>query len=315
MTFGQILDRIFRLVRSHLKPFLAIGILPITIVIVFEAVIFGGLALAGAFNHPTDQQHSLAILWTVIPLYLAFLPVMFFIYGLYYGASTFAALEADRGAQVTAAEAIRHGWSRIGRYTWLMVLRSLIVALPILVCVLAVVIGSLIFGVALTANSNAGTAVLFLLVPLGILLYIGSIIYAIIMTLRLSLAFPACVHENITAMNAIKRSGVLTSGAKGRIFLVELIIYAISSIAVMILYAVGLVAFAVGALAGMGHINPTSPLAICLYVIGGLVALAFIFLWSGALMAAYTTSFAVFYRDQRLRKDGPMHPAEPIAAP
>jgi hypothetical protein len=304
MTFGQILDRIFRLMRSHLKPFLAISVLPIAFIIAFEAAFFGVLALAGVFHRPAPQQYSPAMLWAVVPIYIAFLPVMILVYGTYYGASTFAALEADTGTHVTALEAIRHAWSRVGRYTWLIVLKGLIVALPILVCVLAVVIGSLLFGLvpAVTSNTNASAAALFLLIPLAILLYTGAIVYAIIMSLRLSLAFPACVHENITAMQAIKRSGLLTSGAKGRIFLVELVIYAISYAFVFVLYIVGIIA--IGALAGVGHIDPVSPLAICLYVIGGILALVLIFLWSGALMAAYTTSFAVFYRDQCLRKDG-----------
>jgi len=30
-----------------------------------------------------------------------------------------------------------------------------------------------------------------------------------------------------------------------------------------------------------------------------------VLVWTATLMAAYSTSFAVFYRDQCLRKDGP----------
>jgi membrane-anchored glycerophosphoryl diester phosphodiesterase (GDPDase) len=146
---------------------------------------------------------------------------------------------------------------------------------------------------------------LFFLIPLAALFYLGSIVYAIFMSLRLSLAFPACVHENLTAMQAIRRSGVLTNGAKGRIFLVLLVIYAISYVAVMILYAVGLFAFAIGALTGAGHASLTSPITIALAVAGVLVLLALVFLWSAVLMAAYSTAFAVLYRDQCLRKDGP----------
>jgi fatty acid desaturase len=116
-------------------------------------------------------------------------------------------------------------------------------------------------------------------------------------------------------MQAIKRSGVLTHGAKGRIFLVLLIVYAISYVAIMILYAVGLFVFAIAALAGMGHAGLTSPVTITLAVIGVLVVLALVLLWSAVLMAAYSVAFAVFYRDQCLRKQRPPTMAAQVVGP
>jgi uncharacterized membrane protein len=311
LTFGQILDRIFRLVRAHLRPFLAIGVFPIGILIVFEGVFFGGLYLAGAFKHPQPQPNLPAMLWIALPLGLLFIPAMFVMYGLYYGASTYAAVQADNNGHVTVGEAFSHAWSRLGRYVWLMVLRSLIVAIPIFVVALFAGVGSLILGLV-PKGGSPNPAALFFLVPLFILFYLGAIVYAILMSLRLSLAFPACVHENLTAMQAIKRSGVLTHGAKGRIFLILLVIYAISYVAIMVLYAVGLFAFAIAALAGAGHASLTSPITIALIVIGVLVVLALVLLWSAAVMAAYSIAFAVFYRDQCLRMQGP--PPMPIAA-
>jgi hypothetical protein len=303
LTFGQILDRIFRLVRAHLRPFMAIGLLPMASIFGLEALIFAGLAIAGVFPHPPAQMTSRTIVTIGFSFLVIFLPIIFFVYGLYYGAATYAALEADHGRKVTAAEAFRHGRGRIGRYAWLMLLSSLFISLPIFVCITAIGIGALMLGLMRSANPNP--AALFFLIPLAALFYLGSIVYAIFMSLRLSLAFPACVHENLTAMQAIRRSGVLTNGAKGRIFLVLLVIYAISYVAVMILYAVGLFAFAIGALTGAGHASLTSPITIALAVAGVLVLLALVFLWSAVLMAAYSTAFAVLYRDQCLRKDGP----------
>jgi hypothetical protein len=114
------------------------------------------------------------------------------------------------------------------------------------------------------------------------------------------------VHENITAMQSIKRSGVLTPGAKGRIFLVLLIVYAISYIAMMILYVVGLFAFAIAAFAGAAsHASLTSPTTIALAVAGGLAVIVVVLVLSAILMAAYSVAFAVFYRDQCLRNQGP----------
>ena len=305
MSFGQILDRIFRLVRSHLRPFLAIGMFPIGVMFAIFVAIIVALYLGGVFVRPPAQPSAAAILWIAVPADLLFIPVMFVMYGLFYGASTYAALQADHDVEVTAGEAFSHAWSKLGRYVWLMVLRSLIVSIPIVLVALAVGVGGLMLGL-FPKGGNPDPAALFFLIPLFILFYLGAIVYAILMSLRLSLAFPACVHENITAMQSIKRSGVLTHGAKGRIFLVLLVIYAISYVAIMILYVVGLFAFAIAAFAGAAsHASLTSPTTIALAVAGGLAVIVVVLVLSAILMAAYSVAFAVFYRDQCLRNQGP----------
>ena len=302
MTFGQILDRVFRLTRSHFRPFATIGMVPFGVLIALDGAFLGALALDGVFKHPAAQPNTATILWIILPLSLLFIPAMLLLYGLYYGAASYAALQADRGTSVTAGEALGHGWNKAGRYAWLLLLRGLIVSIPIFVCMLAVAGGAMLLGLARNPSANAGA--LFLLIPLGILLYLGAIVYAVIMSLRLSLAFPACVQEDLTASQAIKRSGVLTKGAKGRIFLVLLVIYAISYAFVMVMYAVGLFVFAIGALAGAGHLSPASPVGISLIVLACIVTIALMALWIALLMAAYSTAFAVFYRDQCMRMHG-----------
>jgi MFS family permease len=311
MTFGQILDRIFRLMRSHWKTFTAIGILPMGVAFVFYAAFFAALFLAGVFKHSPAQPNTALILETVLPLSLLFIPVMLILYGLFYGASTYATLRADHDFTVAAGEALRHAWSRIGRYVWLMVLRSLIIAIPIFALAIAIAIGALLLGL-IHQGATLNPAALFFLVPLIVLFYLGVIVYAIFMSLRLSLAFAASVQEDITAWQAIKRSGKLTHGAKGRIFLVLLIIYVIGYAVAMVLYFVGFFVFAIGALATGGHINWTSPATITLAALAGIVVLALIVVWTALLLAAYSTAFAVFYRDQRLRKEGPPPMPGPI---
>jgi hypothetical protein len=129
------------------------------------------------------------------------------------------------------------------------------------------------------------------------------------MSLRLALAFPACVNENITAMQAIKRSGVLTQGAKGRIFLVALVIWAISYAGIMVLYVIFAFSGAIVAFAGAGHWQRLGPAGYILLGILGMFVLAFLLIYAGLLMAAYSFALAVQYRDQCLRKDLPSPPA------
>jgi hypothetical protein len=302
MTFGQILDRIFRLMRSHRKSFVGIGLLPIGAMFAIYAVLFGALYLAGVFPHPPAHLNPTVIVGTIFPVILLFIPLMFLVYGLYYGASTFAAVRADHGFSVTAGEAFRHAWSKAGRYAWLMLLRALIVAIPIAACAFAIGAGAFLLG--LVPRGNPNTAALFFLIPLAVLLYFGSIVYAIIVSLRLSLAYPACVCEDLTASQAIKRSGVLTKGAKGRIFLALLVIYAIGYAIFIVLYIVGMIVGGIAAVAGAGHLQSAPP---WVYILLGLLvacAIVIMLLWTVLLMAAYSTAFAVFYRDQCLRTDG-----------
>jgi len=243
----------------------------------------------------------------MVPAFLLFIPIMFVVYGLYYGASTYTAVQADHGMKITAGEAFRHAWSRLGRYIWLYVLRSLIIALPILVVALLFAIGGLLLGltsVLTNSGGNPNPAALFFLIPLGILFYIGAFVYAILMSLRYALAYPACMYENIPASQALKRSGALTNGAKGRIFLMALVIYAIGYAAIMIFYAVGLFLFAIGALVVGGNPQAHLALTIVLAVLAGIVILVLFFFWTALLMAAYSIAFAVIYRDQCLRKEG-----------
>jgi hypothetical protein len=201
----------------------------------------------------------------------------------------------------------------VGRYTWLVVLRGLIISIPILALFAVIAVGVLLTGLA--SKENPSPAALFFLVPLVMLFYLGSLVYAVIMSLRLSLAFSACVQEGLTAGQAITRSGVLTQGAKGRIFLVLLVIYAISYAFILIMYAVGLFIFAIAAVAGAGNMQHLSPLTIALAVVAGIAILAAFLLWMALLMAAYSIAFAVFYRDQRLRKEGPPPAHVPAGEP
>lgn len=313
LTFGQILDRIFRLMRSYYKQFLGIGILPFSALFLYYAFFFVALYFAGFFKTPHPNPASVP--WVVFPLGLLFLPIMLVLYGSFYGAISYASLQAAQGAHVSVGDAFRHAWGKLGRYIWLLLLRSLIVAIPVMVCGLAIVAGAALLG--LTHAQTPSPAALFFLVPLAILLYLGALVCAVIVGLRVSLAFSACVGEDLTAWQAIRRSGLLAHGAMGRIFLVLLVVYAMGYVVLMIFYAMGLFVFAAGAVASMGHLQSASPLVI-LFMAGAGLLLAVIFLiWIAMMMASYSVALAVLYCDQCLRKDrpSPFPPVVPAALP
>jgi membrane-anchored glycerophosphoryl diester phosphodiesterase (GDPDase) len=143
------------------------------------------------------------------------------------------------------------------------------------------------------------------MIPLEMLLLIAAMVYGVIIAMRLSLAFPASLAENLTARAALSRSGKLTQGAKGRIFLVLLVIYALGYAAEMVGIIVLVVVIGIGALvmAACGVQLP-SVAGILGIVLASLCFAAFLYLWMSLLWSAFSTSFAVLYHDQRLRKDG-----------
>ena len=133
----------------------------------------------------------------------------------------------------------------------------------------------------------------------------AALVVGVIVALRFSLAFPATVFEDLTAWQAIKRSGILTRGAKGRIFLVLLVIYAATYLAILLLMSGAALMGALGFLVFSGmHLHPSTPAFWVLAVLGGIAFLAVMVLFMAASWAGYATTFAVLYNDQRLRIDG-----------
>jgi hypothetical protein len=303
LTFGQILDRIYRLMRAHFGLFLSVAAVQATALL----VIFAGAGI-GAFNLIRQTQmtklppHGFPIYFVVafaVAIYLL-LPA---IAALYVPAASYAATQADLGNAVPFSDAYAVSLRRFGRHLWLMVLGALYVIVPVVV--IAALIGLIVL-LAIHANASGGwPPAIVALIPLFVLLYLGFIAYCILIMLRFALAYPVCVSEGLTAWNSLQRSAQLTRGAKGRIFLVLLVIYAATYVANLVLTC-GLMTLGVlGAFAAsLAHVAAGSP---AFFILIGLAALGYLIVTIGSSMfsyAAFTTALAVIYHDQRRRKDG-----------
>lgn len=307
LTLGQIIERVFRLLRANLRLFLSLAAAP-ALALLAVMILAGGLALILLI--PLTRNHSgppdpWAFAWIAIPVigaYTAILPV----FALYAAAASYAVVRTDLGYAVTSSEAWAAAWKRWGRYVGLIFLIVLFVSGPFYVLI-AVGAGTMfLFGFG--AAAGIPSLLLFLFSPLFALLIVGSYVFSIFALLYLSLAFPACVMEDLPVTQAIRRSVDLTRGAKGRIFLVLLVIYAatyvVNMVCVLAFFLVGGLAAALGALA---HVALQSPAGWFLFAPFGLLGFVVIFLGLITLpYAGYTTAFGVLYRDQlaRTRADG-----------
>jgi hypothetical protein len=302
MTFGQILDRVLQLMRANWRLLVGIALVPGSGMIAYFGVMFA--AFFPLFKPLILNQQPHFSLMTIVWLSAAYIfgvVLMILICALYEPAAVYAALEANTGTRVTFRKAWGVSWSKSGRYIWLAILRALIVMLPILVFG-ALIAGTV--GLAILRGAHSNPYEPMLVPPLFMLLYVGAMVYAVLVMLRLVLAVPACVAEDVSAWKGLRRSNQLTYGAKGRIFLLFILIYAIAYAAFLVAEVVIFFAGAIVALIGMFLHLAMAPWG---YIGIGVAAVVFIcayLLWCACIWAAYTTLFAVVYQDQRLRLEG-----------
>ncbi len=247
----------------------------------------------------------------ILGLMLVFYPILILVFALYMPAASYAATQADRGVNVTIGSSYGLALNRFWRYLWLMILPVFYVIVPIAVVAAVVVVAALLkqhsSGGIGAMSGGATPAAMFFLVPLILLLYLGLMVYTVWLMLRFAVAFPASVVEGLTAWSSLQRSVKLTKGAKGRIFLVLLVVYAVTYAVNIVLM---LIFFMVGAIgAGVALLAHVAVGSAAFYILIGLAALGYLLVLVACSMFAYsalTTTLAVIYNDQRLRKDGPL---------
>jgi hypothetical protein len=303
MGFGQILERIFHLLRQHFRLFLSVAAVPAAAFFVFYAVVGGALFLVGVFPPHPGAPDPMTMFSVMFPAMLIGGICLSAVFALGLAAGNRAALEVDAGQPSTFRGVYSSVWRQPRRYVGLLMwiyFRSFLPALAIFL---------LMFGcVGLMGLLRVkAPPFLFLLLPLGMLLYVAAYIYGIVTALKLSLAFPACIGEGLTARQALWRSSQLTRGAKGRIFLVLLVGYAVCYVVMMVLFLLVGVVVVVFALAWSSFHLP-SGLSYLGFGIAGVLGFGFMFMTIAMSWAGFATTLAVLYNDQRVRKDFPAAP-------
>jgi hypothetical protein len=277
--------------------------------------VFFGIMFATVFpeikNHPNTLPNLRSFRWFWIvgmTLYAATLPI----YALYAAAAAFATVKSNLGAAVRSAEAWAAAWKKAGRHIWLLVLLLLIVAGPLYLLLGAFLAVLAALGMV-PQNGQPQTAMLSV-IPFFVLLILGGSVYMIFAFLRYSLCFAVCVIEDLPASAALRRSAQLTRGAKGRIFVVLLVMY-VATYALILACEMLVFVFAaiVGAMASLLHLNSHSPGLLFLVIPLAVILFGALFLVMVSLpYAGYSAALGVLYCDQRFRNEGAL-PALPAA--
>jgi hypothetical protein len=299
-TLGEILDRTAQLYRSRFLLFLGISVIP-TVVVVALACLIGLVvawwSAAGAGSVSEAEGYVLVAVFA-LGVTLVALPIFLAATALAMAAMCHAVSRVYLGQATTLRDAYKSVWRRGWRYIGLYLLEGLLIGVaPIAAWTVLVFLVAGGAALARTAGmgSITGGALFGLLVVLAVVALIGYVIW---MALRLSLAFPACVVEQIGAWTAIKRSSNLSLGTKGRIF----------------------VLFLLGAtLSWLLSMGITLPLTIILALLPGMnnaqnvgvIAWVPFFVIYGSLFAVqalvrpvYGIALVLFYYDQRIRIEG-----------
>jgi len=276
-SLSEILDRTAQVYRARFLVFFGIAVIPTAVMVVFAGCgvlvfLFSGL------NAPTPVFGVAAVL-ALAALGLIGLPIFIAITALAAAAMSHAAAHQFLGQSITIRDSYkavwRRGWQYIG--VWLLQIAAVWIV-PIAAWIVAILSSALLGTLARRAG-------------------IGLVTYGVWMNLRLSLAFPACVVEQIGLWNALRRTSSLTIGTKGRILLLYLLGAALNWI---ITIAVWLpVVILVSIVIGSG--NPQRADAVG--TIAGFAVYGVSFAVQALTQPVYGIALVLFYYDQRIRQE------------
>jgi hypothetical protein len=299
-TLGEILDRTAQLYRSRFFVFLGISVVPTVGVLVPVCGVFAFLVWMGSRNNnpaPTGDVKLLADIFLVAVVVVA-LAVYLAVAALAIAAMNHAVARAYLGEKATIRDSYKGIWGRGGRYVWLLILEGLVIGVaPVAAWIGLVAIAA---GVGILAkNAGMGGSANDMLVGLAAMLAVVALLgYFFWMLLRLSLAFPACVIEQISAWTALKRSSALSKGTKGRIFLLYLLGSALNGLLSLgITIPLAIIAALIPAFSSPQHAQAAN--VVMVFIIYGTS-----FAVQALTRPVYGIALTLFYYDQRIRQEG-----------
>ena len=312
-SLGEILDRTAQVYRSRFLVFFGIAAIPAGVVLVCAAGVFlfsawSGSGAAKALGPEAQAAIGIAFFLCAV---LLFLPLCIGATALGMAALSQAASAAFLGETITIREACKAVWKRGWRYIWLFALEVLIIGgAPFMVLIATtVVLGVLVAFVKQSGGDFSNASAFLLFVFMGL-----AGVYGLWILLRLCLAFPACVVEQLAVWPALKRASSLSKGTRLRMLL---------------LYVLGAI---LGWLLAM---LLSLPVMFIVFLFPGAnspqheqtVGMIFLFTFYGASFAVqaltkpvYGIALMLFYYDQRIRNEGfdiewMMRQAGMVAAP
>ena len=297
LTLGEILDHTVQLYRRNFLLLAGIAALPAGAMVIGFGTL--GLFLNSELGAAKGSDATILITVTVTLILLVGVPLMVAVFALAMSASGYGALCVHQGQKTTIRGAYRYGFGHFWRHLWLLILQGLLAAVvPYLVFLAIFTLGGILAALA----TKSGMVEIFgpIFAVLAIALVIGLFVAGVWIWLRYSLAFPASVTEDAPAWPAMKRSAVLTKGTRGRIFVMFLLVGALSGLISLVLMIPAIILVTLGTRESFNGTPPSTTFVLLFYVINFGIS----FLVRAAVIPVYAVALQVFYFDQRTRQEG-----------
>jgi hypothetical protein len=296
MALGEILDRTAELYRTHFLLFAGISSIFAVVMLAVQLLYLRSLVLLGYPNIMAHFQWSTAVIAVVEAL------VVLMLAGLSIAANNRAVAWVYLDKPATIRAAAKSVLPRLRTYLWLMTTTAFRAWTPFAVLYIAFIgIAFAVLPHGFMTNPTAAQSAAqqspgaIVAAGLGMLVLLPffalAFVYGVWMSLRYSLAVPACVVEELRATPAIKRSIELSEGSRGRIFVLGLLVYAVRTL-LGILFGFPMIALALK--------HPGQPLPLPWMVLAQIGS----FVTSALIGPIYSTGLTLFYYDQRIRKEG-----------
>ena len=269
---GEALDRVFFLYRSNFRLFLLLGTLPAAIGLINSAIqlplTFG--ALRGVVHGHVVRQSPIQSISSIAGA-LIVLTAMVFVEA----SCADVVSRLYQGQPVRAGQSLRASFQHWPRYLMVYLWR----------------LGSAVWLPALLFGSGAAAIAVQYRLAGGLLIFLGlaGLVYGVIAYIRNSLALPAAMVEQLPVGAAMRRSKALVAGRKGRIFLLLLLAGVVYGMAGALESPFTIFALRAG---GVGRVVGIAATLLIQVVISAV---------SSALLGI---AFAVFYFDERVRREG-----------
>jgi hypothetical protein len=279
LSLGEILDRIFQLYRARFALFLGIAAVSTVLELVWNLINMA--EVRWMIRHHLSRQWATTV--STIPAWA----ILFAAAALCLAATNRAVAaiyDGEPTSIVKAFAALRRGWLR---YIWVNTLAFFIAWGSIILVVLAGVMATLL---ATRAKSLGHANAITVVYGATGLLVLFALPLCLWLTLRYSVAVPACIEEKLGALRSLKRSVFLTQDTKGRILVLLLIVMATQGTIVSALM------MPVFALMVRAHGQASPGLT------GYTVAVSA--LSSALTKPIYSIGLTLFYYDARVRKEG-----------
>jgi len=292
LTLGEILDRTAELYRNNFvlfagifAPYAGVGLV-LNLLLIGLGILLKNLHVAGAAIWITLGTGALEML------------ILFLLAGAAVAAICRAVSWVHLGQPATIRGAYGAVLPRLGRYVWLMTITFFVVWTPFALLYIGFfgILG--FYGKVFSAHPGAAPAPpdpqTAMIIGISSLIFVLLLIpvgaYTILMSLRYALALPACVVENTKARPGLRRAIDLSKGARGRIFVLALLIGVVK---IGLVFITQIFTF-VSVFKSHGQIS--SGMTAISQVIG--------FFTNTFLGPIWATGVTLLYYDQRVRKEG-----------